>query len=1336
LRSSGARSRHRGLDGTFQFTPIRRLHTGAHSGWGIRQVDNSGNLKKILNKQLVDHESLSCLLVLLFLGEPKLNVGRLHRVLRNVSFHKASRLWIIKALISIVGKTGGESSDLSQKTHHKSPDKTYKHIGKRFLLATEQLSDQSQTDTPRRNTNNWLSRTLDSSFGHRVDLFDIKPAIGKSSDKGASISVHPHAASFVNKHVIEALLFLAKNFPASFTPYTSKKEDEDGKMEDKGKSQESKEAISENPEEKTRDKTSDVSFWTILYRLNSIGPGRKGKMPLRTLKDTFKEEAIENFDSSPIGQILIMLSHPVIKRNTTLIDKLLRLLAVVSMSLPETVKPVAENTPAVAETEPTPPVTTQQEATQPTVTFAPDDIIVERSPLVDGDLVPQDTGAVVASDHGNDVHEEETDQDAIFPGSSHFSETSSITSSLFVEGSPAPVDTVEIVPHGAQSPRAESVVSCLSDGTYAAHSDISGMAVEPHEEPMEIDRASHVVSDTSSNGTRASPVNIPLLSLTNGPYDNAERQGKEPIVNETQLRLAVNVLTSGVCSEDGLEDATTLLLQLSKIDKATRDSVLALLLDGARDIAYTLCGEIKKLLIEIREYNSTHGNEKQDKDSSKSGKKRVGVVINPTAARSQPWRGRGRGQGIHRRLGGSQGQRPALKPVIFDLHLPAMACLTGKRSSQNLLLRVLKVVIQLREAAKKSLVKGPNQPRTGLSRGMRLLEGLRSGRESLREVVAALEADVEAMYELIDRYDGERNATQGSSSTDSEQQSANSAQGTSNAQAGGTSSQGDSVRQNEVANAVAAMPQLPRLSSQIVLDELWDMLGECLTELAETSDTNAVLILQPAVEVFFLVHGSDKDELQDKNKKSDASDSAPAASLDLPPFSPGSLSPGGLQSPSRQSSISSISPDLPADTQKFLKFAETHRVVLNQILRQSTTPLSDGPFAVLVNHTRLLDFDVKRRYFRQELEKLDKGVRREDMAVHVRREHVFEDSYRELHRKSKEEMKNRLYIVFDGEEGQDAGGLLREWYLIIAREMFNPNYALFATSQGDKNTYLPNRNSHCNPNHLSYFKFVGRIVAKAIYDNKLLDCYFTRSCYKHILDKKVHYTDMEVEDYSFYQGLVYLLEHEVKELGYDLTFSVEVPVFGMNEIHDLKQNGRNVQVTEENKREYVKLVCQEKMIGSIRQQMDSFLEGFYEIIPKRLISIFDEQELELLIAGLPTIDIEDLRAHTEYHKYDINSMQVQWFWRAMRSFDQADRAKFLQFVTGTSKVPLQGFAALEGMNGPQKFQIHRDDRSTDRLPSAHTCFNQLDLPPYGTYEKLHMMLMKAIHECPEGFGLA
>ena len=93
-------------------------------------------------------------------------------------------------------------------------------------------------------------------------------------------------------------------------------------------------------------------------------------------------------------------------------------------------------------------------------------------------------------------------------------------------------------------------------------------------------------------------------------------------------------------------------------------------------------------------------------------------------------------------------------------------------------------------------------------------------------------------------------------------------------------------------------------------------------------------------------------------------------------------------------------------------------------------------------------------------------------------------------------------------------------------------------------------------------------------------------------------------------------------------------------MRDLKANGRNIPVTEDNKKEYVKLICQEKMTASIRKQIESFLDGFYEIIPKRLISIFDEQELELLISGLPNIDLDDLKANTEYHKYNESSLQV------------------------------------------------------------------------------------------------
>ena len=119
-----------------------------------------------------------------------------------------------------------------------------------------------------------------------------------------------------------------------------------------------------------------------------------------------------------------------------------------------------------------------------------------------------------------------------------------------------------------------------------------------------------------------------------------------------------------------------------------------------------------------------------------------------------------------------------------------------------------------------------------------------------------------------------------------------------------------------------------------------------------------------------------------------------------------------------------------------------------------------------------------------------------------------------------------------------------------------------------------------------------------------------------------------------------MMEHDVSELGYDLTFSTEVQEFGVTEARDLKPNGANIPVTEENKMEYIRLVCQMKMTGAIRKQLNAFLEGFYDIIPKRLISIFNEQELELLISGLPNIDIDDLKANSEYHKYQPTSLQV------------------------------------------------------------------------------------------------
>lgn len=158
-------------------------------------------------------------------------------------------------------------------------------------------------------------------------------------------------------------------------------------------------------------------------------------------------------------------------------------------------------------------------------------------------------------------------------------------------------------------------------------------------------------------------------------------------------------------------------------------------------------------------------------------------------------------------------------------------------------------------------------------------------------------------------------------------------------------------------------------------------------------------------------------------------------------------------------------------------------------------------------------------------------------------------------------------------------------------------------------------------------------------------------------------------------------------------------------------------------------------------------------MPAELIAIFNEQELELLISGLPDIDVDDWKNNTEYHNYQASSPQIQWFWRAVRSFDKEERAKLLQFVTGTSKVPLNGFKELEGMNGFSRFNIHRDYGNKDRLPSSHTCFNrtlkppphishptnevaELDLPEYESYEVLRQQVYTAMTAGSEYFGFA
>ncbi|CDF40023.1 unnamed protein product [Chondrus crispus] len=192
--------------------------------------------------------------------------------------------------------------------------------------------------------------------------------------------------------------------------------------------------------------------------------------------------------------------------------------------------------------------------------------------------------------------------------------------------------------------------------------------------------------------------------------------------------------------------------------------------------------------------------------------------------------------------------------------------------------------------------------------------------------------------------------------------------------------------------------------------------------------------------------------------------------------------------------------------------------------------------------------------------------------------------------------------------------------------------------------------------------------------------------------------------------------------------------FGKQSVVDLVLSGREIAVTEDNS-VYVRLVTEVRMTKAIEKQIEAFKKGFYELIPYDDIRIYNELELELLMSGLPDIDMADLKANVEYTGYTAASPPITWFWRCNHNMDQEDLARLVMFVTGNSKVPLEGFETLPGMNGVQKFQIHYVSGNTVRLPLAQTCFNPMDLPEYRSAE-IFFKLLHAVRECIVGFGFA
>jgi len=354
------------------------------------------------------------------------------------------------------------------------------------------------------------------------------------------------------------------------------------------------------------------------------------------------------------------------------------------------------------------------------------------------------------------------------------------------------------------------------------------------------------------------------------------------------------------------------------------------------------------------------------------------------------------------------------------------------------------------------------------------------------------------------------------------------------------------------------------------------------------------------------------------------------------------------------------------------------------------------------------------------------------VKITVSRQNVFEDSFQQIMRIPPHDLRRRLFINFKGEEGLDYGGVAREWFFMLSREIMNPMYCLFEYSGVNSYNLQVNPASYINPDHLEYFRFIGRVIAMALYHGKFIDRGFSMPFYKRMLNKKLTINDMENIDNEFYNGLLWIKDNEINGCELDLTFVTDMEVLGKLTEHELKEGGKDIEVTDENKHEYIELITEWRFSRGVKEQTEAFIRGFNEVLPMYWLQYFDERELEILLCGMQEYDIDDWQQNTVYRNYTKTTRQVQWFWQAVKSFDNEKCARLLQFVTGTCRLPVGGFAELIGSNGPQKFCIEKVGKET-WLPRSHTCFNRLDLPPYKSYEQLLEKLTFAIEET-EGFG--
>ena len=370
---------------------------------------------------------------------------------------------------------------------------------------------------------------------------------------------------------------------------------------------------------------------------------------------------------------------------------------------------------------------------------------------------------------------------------------------------------------------------------------------------------------------------------------------------------------------------------------------------------------------------------------------------------------------------------------------------------------------------------------------------------------------------------------------------------------------------------------------------------------------------------------------------------------------------------------------------------------------------------------------IKKAYYinNDNMEDLNELLKRNPVffGLLIRRDFIVEDAF-DLITKFPNKIQFPLKIKFIGEEAEDEGGVKREFFTIVSRRIFDANYGMFIYNEKTRLFWF-NINSF---EELVKYELIGVILGLALYNQVILDINFPKAIYKKLLGIKPTLDDLNEYDPELYNNLNFLINTKDKNLkeNLDTNFTVTINKFGETIIIPLKPNGENIMINYENKNEYVDLYLNWFFNDSIKDYYTSFEKGFYSIVDRKIVQILSPQELELIICGLQKLDYNELKKTVRYECYDKDSKTIKEFWEILMEFSEEEKKKFLFFVTGSNRAPINGLGSLP-------FIISRNANKME-LPSAHTCFNHLILPDYKDKELMRTKIKTAINYY-EGFGL-